>query len=389
MFKLNPSTKLSLIVLSLLAINSAALAQNNLTAKANSVQPQPVSTAESDRTRDGLAGPVRRVKTEVAKLTNAGGRTGEEKRVVLETAAYDVKGVKTENQYFPVAGSALTGKEVYKYDERGNISEMTLLNSDGSLMGKEVYKYDYDSLGNWTKMTTSVAVVEGGKVTFEPTEVTYRTISYYLDENVLKAQATAPATAPATATTTAPAANPSAQPVKPEVQPTSTASQPKSQPTGKTGDNRVAANRNTGPALPAITDSNNSNSASVLSGSNTGVTSAQGTAVAVDTPPPPMNAPKPILKPVSGGVLNGKAIYLPSPTYPEAAKRMRLAGLVTIDVVVDESGKVISATASAGPAVLRDVAIQAATRAKFSPTMLSGAPVKVTGQINYKFSLSQ
>jgi TonB family protein len=96
-----------------------------------------------------------------------------------------------------------------------------------------------------------------------------------------------------------------------------------------------------------------------------------------------------LLKPVSGGVLNGKAMFLPAPTYPEAAKRMRTAGIVTVDVVVDETGKVISAVASGGPAVLREVAIQAATKAKFSPTMLSGQPVKVSGVINYKFSLTQ
>src|SRR5438094_393694 len=178
-----------------LAINSSGSAQNNLTAKANSIQPQPVSTiAESDRVRDGLAGPVRRVRTEVAKLSNANGTPVEETRVLLEVAPYNIKGSKTENQYFPVAGSTLTGKEVYKYDEKGNISEMTLLNGDGSLLNREVYKYDYDSVGNWTRMTTSVAVVEGGKVTFEPTEVTYRSIMYYLDENVLKMAQPASAT---------------------------------------------------------------------------------------------------------------------------------------------------------------------------------------------------
>ena len=75
---------------------------------------------------------------------------------------------------FPLAGSTLTGKEVYKYDDKGNISEMTLLNEDGSLVGKETYKYEFDFAGNWNKMTTSVAVVEGGKMSFEPTEVTYR-----------------------------------------------------------------------------------------------------------------------------------------------------------------------------------------------------------------------
>jgi TonB family protein len=93
------------------------------------------------------------------------------------------------------------------------------------------------------------------------------------------------------------------------------------------------------------------------------------------------------LKPVSGGVLNGTALVLPPPVYPEAAKRMRTSGLVEVAVVLDESGKVVSATAMSGPITLRDAAVQAALRAKFSPTKLSGQPVKVSGVINYKFAL--
>jgi protein TonB len=111
--------------------------------------------------------------------------------------------------------------------------------------------------------------------------------------------------------------------------------------------------------------------------------------VHLDSEPPPAPAPRPILKPVSGGVLNGTALTLPSPLYPESAKRLRISGLVTVEVVVDETGKVISAEATGGPAVLRDVAVQAALRARFSPTKLSGQPVKVAGLINYKFALLQ
>ena len=40
---------------------------------------------------------------------------------------------------------------------------------DGSLLSKEVYKYEFDTIGNWVRMTTSVAVVENGKIGFEPT----------------------------------------------------------------------------------------------------------------------------------------------------------------------------------------------------------------------------
>ena len=112
-----------------------------------------------------------------------------------------------------------------------------------------------------------------------------------------------------------------------------------------------------------------------------------------EPPPNPVlnssaSAPKPILKPVSGGVLNGVAISLPTPSYPETAKRMRTSGIVIVEVVIDENGKVISAQATAGPTTLREPSVQAALRARFSPTKLSGQPVKVSGVINYKFALS-
>src|ERR1700693_3588877 len=181
---------------------SVATGQSNLTAKANGLQPQPAAVdgpgSESDRARDGLLGPVRRVRTEVVKLSATGGKTVEDsKHVLLETAEYDLKGVKTQNQYFPIAGATLTGREVYKYDDKGNISEMTLVNADGSLVSKEVYTYDYDSVGNWVKMTTSVAVVENGKIGFEPSEVTYRTIFYYLDASMAKMLQPTSSSAPA------------------------------------------------------------------------------------------------------------------------------------------------------------------------------------------------
>src|SRR5258706_15487439 len=105
MFKPKHSANFILLGFSVLVFNVGVSAQNNLTAKANIVQPRTVGVpVESDRAKDGLAGPVRRVRTEVAKLLNANGRPMEDKRVVLETASYDTKGAKTENQYFPVAG---------------------------------------------------------------------------------------------------------------------------------------------------------------------------------------------------------------------------------------------------------------------------------------------
>ena len=102
-----------------------------------------------------------------------------------------------------------------------------------------------------------------------------------------------------------------------------------------------------------------------------------------------LRLPRPLLKPISGGVLNGTAISLPAPFYPDHARRLRMAGVVVVEVVVDETGKVVSANATSGPSALKDVAVQAALKARFSPTKLSGQPVKVSGIINYKFALAQ
>ena len=104
---------------------------------------------------------------------------------------------------------------------------------------------------------------------------------------------------------------------------------------------------------------------------------------------PPERPAAHILKPVSGGVLNGAARNLPRPAYPELAKRSHTTGLVVVEVVIDETGHVISARAASGPATLQQAAVQAARQAQFSPTKLSGQAVKVSGTINYNFQLDQ
>jgi TonB family protein len=355
-------------------LSTAATAQSNVTAKAGSA-PAVTSVVESDRSRDGLIGPVRRVRTAIAKLMTTDGRQAESKQVLVELVAYDLKGNKIENQYFPIAGATLTGKEVYKYDEKGNISEMTMLNADGTLLSKEVYKYEFDFLGNWNKMTTSVAVVDSRGVTFEPTEVTYRSIMYYLDESMVKM--TTPGTA-AVATTPQPVAAP----------PTAnTAPKPvtESKPAGNKRDNKKPVT--TSPDLPAATTTATQMTSGAMDIKMAPVNANTQLPIVQLDEPPPSPGPKPILKPISGGVLNGTALNLPTPNYPEAARRMRSAGTVVVEVVLDESGKVVSATATSGPPILRDAAVQAALKARFSPTKLSGQPVKVSGTINYKFAL--
>ena len=97
-----------------------------------------------------------------------------------------------------------------------------------------------------------------------------------------------------------------------------------------------------------------------------------------------VNVPLPT-KPISGGVLNGKAISLPKPLYPAIARSAKAAGTVVVQVTIDELGDVIEARAISGHALLQEAAVEAARQAKFTPTKLSGQPVKVTGVITYKF----
>ena len=107
----------------------------------------------------------------------------------------------------------------------------------------------------------------------------------------------------------------------------------------------------------------------------------------VEPPPPPKPTPTPKSVIASGGVLNGRAISKPQPAYPPIAKAARAEGIVTVQVVVDESGRVISASAVSGHPLLQSAAVAAARQARFSPTLLSGQPVKVSGLITYNFVL--
>ena len=91
------------------------------------------------------------------------------------------------------------------------------------------------------------------------------------------------------------------------------------------------------------------------------------------------------IRTISGGVLNGKATSLPKPSYPPIARQAKASGTVVVDVLVDENGNVVRARAVSGHPLLQATAVAAARQAKFSPTKVSGKPVKVRGVITYNF----
>lgn len=112
----------------------------------------------------------------------------------------------------------------------------------------------------------------------------------------------------------------------------------------------------------------------------------------IGTPPPPPPPPPTsvVSKPpqiIKKGIITGEAIELPKPPYPQLAKINRIQGPVSVQVLIDEGGKVISARAVSGNGFLTTEAVKAAYRARFSPTKIGDQPVKVSGVITYNFVL--
>jgi protein TonB len=120
------------------------------------------------------------------------------------------------------------------------------------------------------------------------------------------------------------------------------------------------------------------------SGSSTG-----GVQVTIPDIEPPAPTPAPVVPKIvrAPEVLNSKAILLPKPPYPAMAKTIRLQGMVSVQVLIDETGKVISAKAVSGHPFFIPDSQRAAMQARFSPTTINGQAVKVSGMITYNFVL--
>lgn len=85
------------------------------------------------------------------------------------------------------------------------------------------------------------------------------------------------------------------------------------------------------------------------------------------------------------GQLNALAVNLVKPVYPPLAQKMGMQGKVVVQVMLDETGKVINAKAIEGNSALRGVSEYAAKKSTFKPTLANNKPVKATGFITYNF----
>ena len=110
---------------------------------------------------------------------------------------------------------------------------------------------------------------------------------------------------------------------------------------------------------------------------NTPNSSNKETPAKIEPSKPPQN--------VELGQLNALALNLVMPTYPEIARRTNAKGTVTVQITLDEEGKVVSAKATEGPTMLRSTAEDAARKSKFKPAMSGDKPIRASGFILYNF----
>ena len=104
--------------------------------------------------------------------------------------------------------------------------------------------------------------------------------------------------------------------------------------------------------------------------------------------PPPQPAPEKQIVKLPSSVLTGKAIVKKAPDYPPMAKNIRLAGSVTVEIMISPDGRVEAARALNGHPLLMQASVAAAREWRFQPTMLNGVPVRVTGVITFNFTLN-
>jgi periplasmic protein TonB len=95
-------------------------------------------------------------------------------------------------------------------------------------------------------------------------------------------------------------------------------------------------------------------------------------------PPPPPSSPPPPRKPVrvGGEIKEPTLIYRVDPVYPMLAQVRQLEGVVILEAIVDEEGKVESVRVLRSPGVFEQAAIDAVRQWRYSPVILNGRPEK-------------
>ena len=106
----------------------------------------------------------------------------------------------------------------------------------------------------------------------------------------------------------------------------------------------------------------------------------------VEPPPPP--APTKPLK-ISGGIREPKKLVHVAPIYPEIARLSRVEGKVTMEAILDATGRVESVRVLSAEPLLQEAAVRAVKQWRYTPTELNGVPVPVLMTITVVFTLQR
>jgi protein TonB len=126
-------------------------------------------------------------------------------------------------------------------------------------------------------------------------------------------------------------------------------------------------------------------------GSSDGVIGGILNMVAGTAPPAPAAAqpkPKPVQRiKVGGQVEAARLIYQPKPIYPRLALVTRVQGIVRLEAIIGNDGRVQNLKVLSGHPLLVNAALDAVAQWRYQPTLLNGEPVEVQTEIDVNFVL--
>ena len=149
----------------------------------------------------------------------------------------------------------------------------------------------------------------------------------------------------------------------------------------------VDATSNAHPLAAQRADSSEVNSAPAVDGGSAGDTSLSGIVSGNDgssLKAPEIRPEGPIR--VGGNVKEPRLISSVMPNYPLAAKEAGIQGDVVVQATIDQRGNVADMKIVSGPIMLRQPALDALRRWKYSPTTLNGSPISLQMLVTIKFS---
>jgi TonB family protein len=99
---------------------------------------------------------------------------------------------------------------------------------------------------------------------------------------------------------------------------------------------------------------------------------------------PKVGAPKALT--IGGRVQQAKLITKPQPAYPTLARRLRVAGTVSLEALISEGGSIAGLSVVSGNPFLIGAALNTVKQWTYQPTLLKGQPVQVRTRIDVTFS---